>query len=112
MPILAYFVIVGAALLAFFNVVSFGLSDIGSPIKTSRLVGLPKIEPRPYPEPLMTTFNFGAEKRASDTQSLDAIYAKDASAVKTRLRPASNDVGAPREHRVDVYSHDIMMSIH
>jgi len=119
MPILAYFVVIGTALLALLNLSSYALPDIGPPIKTSQLVGLPKVEPRPDAEPLMSTFNFGRLKESVDTQLPDTIYAKDRSTPKratahlTKQRlPKKNSGDAPREQRVAVYSYDIMMSTH
>lgn len=62
MPLLSYFLIVGAALLGLLLWSSDELSISGSPIVTSQLVGLPKSKPQREPsQPLMTTANFGAE---------------------------------------------------
>ena len=120
MPILTYFAVVGTALLALLMLSSYELPDAGSPIKTSQLVGLPKVEPRPDdPQPLMTTYNFAAEKESPTTQTSITAYAQETSAPKRhnahltkQRRSASKDTRAPREHRVAAYSYDIMMSIH
>jgi hypothetical protein len=118
MPILAYFVVIGTTLLALLNLSSYALPDIGPPIKTSQLVGLPKIEPRPDAVPLISTFNFGRLKESVDTQLPDTIYAKDTSKLKrqnvhlTKQRQSKKNSGASSERRVAVYSHDIMMSTH
>ena len=63
MPIFTYLVAAGAALLALLILSSYELPDVGSPINTSQLVGLPKVEPRPELQPLMTTSNFAAEEK-------------------------------------------------
>ena len=119
MPIFTYFMVIGTALLALFMLSSYELPDVGSPIKTSQLVGLPKVEPRPEQQPLMTISNFAAEKESPATQTSNAAYAQETSAPKqqnahlTKQRQsASKHTSAPREHRVEGYSHDIMMSIH
>jgi hypothetical protein len=126
MPLLAYFVFIGTTLLALLNLSSYALPDIGPPIKTSQLVGLPKVEPRPDAEPLiLSTFNFGARKESVDKQLPDNIYAKDISSLKgqnthlakhthlaKRRQTESKDKGAARAHQVAVYSYDAMMSIH
>jgi len=119
MPILPYFVVVGATLLTLLTLSSYALPDVGPPIKTSQLVGLPKVEPRPEPEPSMATFNFGVPRESIDTPLPNTIYAKDTSSFKgqsvhlaKRRQTARKDKAAPRERRVAVYSHDVMMSIH
>jgi hypothetical protein len=119
MPILTYFVVAGTALHALLMLSSCELPDVGSPIKTSQLVGLPKVEPRPEVEPFVTTSNFAAEKESSATQTSSTAYAQETSAPKqqnaqlTKQRQsASKHTSAPREHRVATYSHDAMMSIH
>ena len=59
MPILSYFLIVGAALLGLLLWSSAELPSSGSPIQTSQLVGVPKSEPQRDPsQPLMTAANF------------------------------------------------------
>ena len=120
MPILTYFVVAGTALHALLMLSSCELPDVGSPIKTSQLVGLPKVEPRPEVEPFVTTSNFAAEKESSATQTSSTAYAQETNAPKqqqnaqlTKQRQsASKHISAPREHRVAAYSHDAMMSIH
>ena len=119
MPIFTYFVAAGTALLALLMLYSYELQDDGSPIKTSQLVGLPKIEPRPEPQPLMTTSNFAAEKENPATRTSSTAYAQETIAPKqqnaqltNQRQSASKDTSAPREHRVAVYSHELMMSIH
>jgi hypothetical protein len=119
MPIFTYFVLVGTALLGLLILSNYELPHVGSPIKTSQLVGLPKVEPRPDEQPLMTTFNFEAERASSATQTSSTAYAQETSAYKgqnvhlTKQRQsASKDISASREHRLAAYSHDIMMSIH
>jgi hypothetical protein len=119
MPILTYFVAAGMALLALLMLSSYDLADVGSPIKTSQLVGLPKVEPQPEPQPLMTSPNYAAEKENLATQTSSMAYAQETIAAKqqnpepTKQRQsASKDTSAPREHRVVAYSHEIMMNIH
>ena len=120
MPIFTYFVAAGTALLALLMLSSYDLADVGSPIKTSQLVGLPKVEPQPEPQPLMTSPNFAAEeKERPATQTSSTAYAQETIAPKqqnaqlTKQRQsASKDTSAPREHRVAAYSHEIMMNIH
>lgn len=130
MPILAYFIVIGATLLLLLNVSSYALPDVGPPIKTSQLVGLPKVQPRPDGEPpSMSTSNFGAPMASAETKLPDTIYAKDASAPKrqsvhlTKERQPTNNPtnknhrSASREHRsaarvAAVYSHDVMMDTH
>ena len=119
MPIFTYFVAAGMALLALLMLSSYDLADVGSPINTSQLVGLPKVEPRPEVEPFVTTSNFAAEKESSATQTSSTAYAQETIAAKqqnpepTKQRQsASKDTSAPREHRVVAYSHEIMMNIH
>ena len=120
MPIFTYLVAAGAALLALLILSSYELPDVGSPINTSQLVGLPKVEPRPELQPLMTTSNFAAEeKERPATQTSSTAYAQETFAPKqqnaqlTKQRQsATKDKSAPREHHVAAYSHEIMMSIH
>jgi len=119
MPIFTYFVAAGTALLALLMLSSYDFADVGSPIKTSQLVGLPKVEPQPEPQPLITTSNFAAEKENPATQTSSMAYAQETIAPKqqnpqlTKQRQsASKDTSAPREHRDVAYSHEIMMDIH
>jgi hypothetical protein len=126
MPILAYFIVIGATLLLLLNVSSYALPDVGPPIKTSQLVGLPKVEPRPDAEaPSMSTSNFGAPMVSADTKLPDTIFAKDTSVpkrqsahlTKERQSTNKNHRSASREHRsaawvAAVYSHDVMMDTH
>lgn len=124
MPIFAYFTVIGTALLLLLNLSGYALPDVGPPIKTSQLVGLPKVEPRPEAEsPLMSTFNFGAPvaKESVDAKLPDTIYAKDTSTLdrqkvhlaKQRQLTNKKHPSASRERRVAaVYSHDVMMAIH
>jgi phage-related minor tail protein len=119
MPMFTYFMAAGATLLAFLVLSSYELPDVGSPIKTSQLVGLPKVEPRADQQPVMTTSNIAAEKESPATQTSNSVYAQETIAPKqqnvhlTRQRQStSKDTRAPREHRVAAYSHDVMMSIH
>ena len=120
MPLVAYFAVMGATLLVLLNLSSYALLDVGSPIKTSQLAGLPKVKPRPDAEPLtLSTFNFGAPKESTTSQLPDTIYAKDTSSLKGQgaiparhRQTESKDKSAPRERRAGVYSHDAMMDIH
>ena len=127
MPILAYFIFIGTTLFLLLNVSSYALPDVGQPIKTSQLVGLPpKFEPRPDAEPPLTsTSNFGTPMASADTKLPDAISAKDTGTLKRqnvhltkqRQPPNKNHRSASREHRgaarvAAVYSHDVMMGIH
>jgi hypothetical protein len=120
MPLLAYFVVTATTLLALLNLSSYALVDVGPPIKTSQLVGLPKVKPRPDAEPLtVSTFNFGAPRESIASQLPDTIYAKDTSSPKVqganqakRRQAESKAKSAPHERRVAVYSHDAMMDIH
>ena len=119
MPIFTYFVAAGTALLALLMLSSYDLADVGSPIKTSQLVGLPKVEPQPEPQPLMTSPNYAAEKENPATQTSSTAYAQETIAPKqqnpqlTKQRQsATKDTSAPREHRVAAYSHEIMMDTH
>jgi hypothetical protein len=120
MPLVAYFAVMGATLLALLNLSSYALVDVGPPIKTSQLAGLPKVTPRPDAEPLtVSTFNFGAPKESMPSQLPDTIYAKDTSPPKDqganlakRRQAESKDKSAPRDRRAAVYSHDAMMDIH
>ena len=118
MPLLAYFTFVAAALLILLNLSSYALPDLGSPIETSQLVGLPKtVELRPDPRPLMTAVNFGAREKESDRQlsrSVSAKYTgppKRRSARLAKLRRTDHK-SARREHVGATYSYTIMMSIH
>ena len=126
MPILAYFIIIGTTLLLLLNVSSYALTDVGPPIKTSQLVGLPKVEPRPDPEaPLMSTSNFGAPMASVDTKLPDTNLTKETiipkrqnvHLAKERQPKNKNRKTASREHRgparvAAAYSHDVMMDIH
>lgn len=120
MPLLAYFVVTATTLLALLNLSSYALLDVGPPIKTSQLVELPKVKPRPDAEPLtLSTFNFGAPRESTESQLPDTIYAKDTSPPKAqsanlgkRRQTESKDQSASRKPRVAVYSHDAMMDIH
>lgn len=124
MPVLAYFTVVGITLLLLLNLSSYALPDVGPPIMTSQLVGLPKVEPRPDTEPpLMSTFNFGARvaKENVDNKLPDTIYAKATSTLtsqklhlaKQRQPTNKNHPTASGGRRiVAVYSHDVMMAMH
>jgi hypothetical protein len=122
MPIVAYFTVIGTALLLLLNLSSYALPDVGPPIKVSQSVGLPKVEPRPEAEPaLMPTSNFGAPIASVETKLPDTVYAKDTSTpkrqnvhlAKQREHTSKNHRSASRERRVAVaYSHDAMMNIH
>jgi hypothetical protein len=120
MPILAYFVVIGIALTALLDLSSYALPDVGSPIKTSQLVGLPGVEPRPDRQPVTSAFNFGSAKESVDTQSPERAYAKAPASLQqqnvqlpTKSRqPEKKNSEASRERRVAVYSHDAMMNIH
>ena len=118
MPIFGYFAVVGVALLALLILSSWELPTVGSPIKTSQVVGISKVEPRPDRQPLVTTFNFAREKENVAEKPANAVENKDAGPRKrkdSRARAqdqASKDPGAPREHRVAAYPHDDLMGIH
>jgi hypothetical protein len=117
MPLLTYFVVVGATLVTLLNLSSYALPDIGSPIETSQLVGLPKsVELPPDPRPLMSATNFGArEKEGTGSQLSSAVYAKGTpkrqSARLAKPRQTESK-GAVRGNRVAAYSYDMMISIH
>ena len=65
MPLLSYFLVVGTALLGLLLWSNNQLQSDGSPIRTSQLTGLPKIElPKEPSQPLVTTGNFAAETEA------------------------------------------------
>jgi hypothetical protein len=116
MPVFAYITVVGTALVALLSLFAYVLPDIGSAIKTSQMVGLPKIERGPEAGPLVTTFNFGAPKNYVDTASLNAIYAKDIGTLKqqnvhsTKRQSASTDLSASHQHRAPIYSYDAMLN--
>ena len=119
MPIFTYLVVAGTTLLAFLILYSYELQDVGSPIRTSQLVGLPKVEPRPEPQPLVSTSNFAAIKENPDTETSGTAYAQETIAVKQqnaqptkRRQSANKGTSSLREHRVAMYSHEIMMSVH
>jgi hypothetical protein len=119
MPIFTYFVVAGTTLLALLMLYSYELQDVGSPIRTSQLVGLPKVEPRPEPQPLVSTSNFTAVKENPVTEISSTAYAQETIAAKQqnaqptkRRQSANKGTSAPREHRVAMYSHEIMMSVH
>jgi hypothetical protein len=120
MPILAYFTVMGTTLLLLLNLSGYALPDVGSPIKTSQLAGLPKIQFRPDTEPpLMSSFNFGARvaQESAETQLPDTIYAKTLKAqnmhLTTQRQPTNKSRLAPYERRIaTVYSHDVMMAVH
>lgn len=124
MPIVAYFTVMGTTLLLLLNLSGYALPDVGPPIKTSQLVGLPKIEPRPDTGPSLTsTFNFGARvaKESVETKLPDTIYAKATNTLKpqnahlSKQRQSTNksNLNGARERRVaTAYSHDVMMAAH
>jgi len=126
MPIFAYFTVIGTALFLLLNVSSYALPDVGPPIQTSQLVGLPKVELRPDVQPpSISTTNFGAPMASADAQLPDTISAKDTSMLKRqnvhlakqRQPTNKNHRSASRERRgaahvAAVYSHDVMMNIH
>ena len=121
MPILAYFVFVGTALIGLLLLSSYELPDVGSPIKTSQIAGLPKVELRPDSE-LVTTasYNFAASGKQSQTlQSVNGIHAEQISAHKPksahpvkRQQAERNSASIGRERRAAKYSHDVVMGIH
>jgi hypothetical protein len=119
MPILSYFGVIGAILGALLNLSAYALPDVGSPIKTSQLTGLPKLEPRFDAEPMMPRVNFAARKELAESQPATASYAKaDSSAVQpsghlTRQKPIeSKPKRSPPEKRVAASSYDAMLAIH
>src|SRR5215813_2215160 len=101
MPIVAYFVVMGAALLLLLNASSYALPDVGSPIQTSQMVGLPKVEPRPDAEPpLMSTTNFGAPMASAETKLPETISAKATSTLKQQnVHVAKQRQPANKNHR-------------
>jgi len=119
MPVFSYFAVVGAALLGFIMLSGHALIDTGSPIKTSQLVGLPKVEQRPDSGPSVMTSTFRVENEKVTPQTAEAAYAKDTRAPKqgnaylSKQRQAkAKDESSPPEHRVAAYSYDAMMDIH
>jgi hypothetical protein len=121
MPILAYFIVMGAALIGLLLVSSYELPDVGSPIKTSQLAGLPKVEARPDIDPMMTTSsNFAApEKEIQAVQSVNGIHAEQINADKSRsVHPVKRQLAerdsasTAHQPRVAEYSHDVLMGIH
>ena len=121
MPILAYFVFVGTALIGLLLLSSYELPDVGSPIKTSQIAGLPKVELRPDSEPVATvSSNFAApEKESQALQSVNGIHAEQINAHKPksahsvkRQQAERNSTSIVRERRVAEYSHDVVMGIH
>jgi len=119
MPILAYFAVIGAALLALLNLSAYALPDIGSPIKTSQMTGLPKAEPRPDAEPLMPPIRFAAAKETAPAQlAAAAAYAKAdpspnaQSEHVTGRRQAENKQKRATGNNGATYSYNVMMSIH
>ena len=88
MPLLSYFLIVGAALLGLLLWSSDELSFSGSPIVTSQLVGLPKSKPQREPsQPLNTAANFAAEE-APPARSGDTPLTQEKSAPRHNSRVA------------------------
>jgi len=121
MPILAYFVFVGTALIGLLLLSSCELPEVGSPIKTSQMAGLPKVESRPDSEPVATvSSNFAApEKERQALQSVNGIHAEQINAHKPksahsvkRQQAERNSTSIVRERRVAEYSHDVVMGIH
>ena len=121
MPILAYFVVVGTALLALLVLSNYELPDVGSPIITSQRMGLPKVVMRPDNAPIATaSFNFAApEKESRAVQSLNGIHAEQISEHKQktvhpvkRRQAEINGKSAARQPRVALYSHDVQVTIH
>ena len=88
MPLLSYFFVVGMTLLGLLLWSNTRLQSNGSPIKSSQLAGLPKIEfPDEPSQPLMTTVNFAAEHKGSGSQPARSVPAqdkKDAQEKRTR----------------------------
>lgn len=121
MPILAYFVFVGTALIGLLLLASYELPDVGSPIKTSQIAGLPKVETQPDREPVTTaSFNFAAPENESEAlKSVNGIHAeqindhkpKSSHPVK-RQQTERNSASITRERRIAEYSHDVVMGIH
>ena len=121
MPILAYFVVIGIALTALLDLSNYALPDVDPPIKTSQMVGLASVEPRPDPGPVVTSvFNFGIPKETVDTQSPEKAYAQapassprqNAQLTTKPRQTAKNNLEASRERHVVIHSHDVMMNIH
>jgi hypothetical protein len=78
MPLLSYFFVVGMALLGLLFWSNTRLQSDGSPIKTSQLAGLPKIEfPDEPSQPLMTTVNFAAEHKGSGSEPASSVPTQD-----------------------------------
>lgn len=126
MPIFAYFLVVGTALLALLVVSDYALTDVGSPVKTSQLVGLQKVEPKADRGPVTTvstnfaaaSTNFAAPEKANpEAHPLNGIHAeqinehKQKSPRQAKSRQADGD-NARSGHSVAVYSHDVVMGIH
>jgi len=119
MPILAYFVFVGTALIGLLLLSSCELPEVGSPIKTSQMAGLPKVESRPDSEPVAAVSSNFAAPESQALQSLNEIRAEQISAHKPRsAHPVKqqqadrNSTSRVRERRVAAYSHDVVMGIH
>ena len=118
MPILAYFAVIGAALLALLNLSAYALPDVGSPIKTSQITGLPKVAPRPDAEPLMPLTRFAAAKEPAQADLPAAAYAKAdpspnaQSGHVTKRQQTENKQKRTTGNHVASYSYAAMMSIH
>src|SRR5215469_3658810 len=119
MPILSYFVVIGTTLLLLLTLSSYALPDVGSPIKTSQLTGLPKVEPRPDAQPMMPPIAINAPKEPAQNKLPDSIYAKaesfssqsNAHPTKQQASESKNRRSAPQS-RVAASSYDAMLAIH
>lgn len=129
MPILAYFVFVGTTLIGLLLFSSYELPDVGSPIKTSQIAGLPKVETRPDREPVTVGSSYfaAAEKESQALQSVNGIHAEQISGIHAeqinahkpksahpvkRQQTERNSTSITRDRRIAEYSHDVVMGIH
>ena len=121
MPVLAYFIVMGTALFALLMLSNYGLPDVGPAIRTSQLVGLPKVKAFPGPEsraPSVTISNFAAPKNGGP-ELPDKVYAKDKGTIsgknlypKQQRKNEDNSVNARAQRLIPAYSYNAMMKEH
>ncbi len=116
MPLLSYFVVIGAALLVGLLYLSSTMEPVGPAIQTTQMVGLPP----PYKAPPEVAQQAPPLAQQADVQlpapppAKPVAVARKHKAVKTaaaRTVPQDRDVQYPHDHYAQ-YPHDDLTAIH
>ena len=109
MPVLRYFVVVGAVLLGLLYWAG-DKGESGTPaLKTSQTVGLPKsFNPQAQLQPLpeVTAVNFASEYEHSQTKAAKTVEAKPVKNTETKRKDKTATRHQPARHRFVEYPRD------